>query len=103
MIGRTIKCRSCRKTRFIFFGDVVCVHCKEKRRRRAAGLCTAILHCGPGHQSHGYCARRVNDHEMLNGRKVHWTRYHGEDAEWFGPEKSTGYFDEVPDLEHLRR
>lgn len=96
-VGRTIKCRSCRKPRYVFGGKDICVTCETKRRRRQRGECVAVLFHGPGHQSHTYC-EAGRHHQKHAGKQVHCAEYSGGLARWFGREKTTGYFDEAPDI-----
>jgi len=68
---------------------------REKERlakRRLNGLCCAILHHGPGHQSQTFCQKK-GEH------KIHECRYGSYDelARWKGMKKFTGYFDEPPE------
>lgn len=99
-LGRIVRCRSCRKPRYCYRGKNVCIGCETRRRRRAKGLCNAVLWHGPGHQSQTFCA--ATKHEILKRKLVHRCSYSGGEAEWFGREKATGYFDDPPTLESER-
>lgn len=65
------------------------------RNASAAARCPAVLYHGPGHQSKTRCRRGNVVH------KVHEAVYGSRNqfAEWAGPEATTGYFDEPPEVE----
>ena len=53
--------------------------------------CNAVLFHGPGHQSKTNC-QKVGEHEK------HYAIYgaYDQEAEWYGDESSTGFFDDPP-------
>ena len=99
----TVFCKRCRKQRLFLPGEY-CGRCREILSRMKKGLCLAVLHHGPGHQSMAYCDQTVTKHRMRGRWKRHSTVYGNFDrrAEWFGTEKFTGYFDEPPSVEEPR-
>lgn len=73
-----------------------CYRCEIEAKRKAAGLCTAKLGHGPGHQGIAYChiQGKHSIHECCYGR-------YDLAASWRGPVwklKFTGYFDDPPEV-----
>jgi hypothetical protein len=74
------------------FVTVLCPICNTEARRRKEGLCLAILHHGPGHQSKTYCRVRGK-------HTIHRATYgsYEQTMEWRekkGKKTFTGFFDE---------
>lgn len=65
----------------------------EVKRRKAAGLCCAVLNHGPGHQSHTFC-------ECKGEHKRHHATYgcYDQYMEWKKMWEFTGYFDEPKEI-----
>ena len=65
---------------------------KELQRRKQKGLCNALIHHGPGHQSHTYC-------DIVGLHKKHhaliYSNYEQE-AFWNGMKVFSGFFDKPP-------
>lgn len=54
--------------------------------------CRAVLHHGPGHQSKAHC-------DVLGPHDVHEARVMGQQARWRGMDSSTGFFDELEEID----
>lgn len=93
----TKTCRRCRKKRVMFDDGHLCAPCATIRRREADNDCIARIWHGPGHQSSTFCEESAGTHTMFKGRKLHRAYFGGGWAEWFGLNKFTGYFDELPE------
>ena len=61
--------------------------------RKSEGLCNAILHHGPGHQSRTFC-------ELKGNHKIHKTEYglYRQVMEWKGKEACTDFWDDPKEL-----